>query len=78
MALAADADHALDPTENAFEDQATFLTGDGFDAAFENSHAPLALRQALISRSFPLEQDPEALALACAKSGVVKVQFEMP
>jgi L-idonate 5-dehydrogenase len=31
----------------------------------------------LISRVFPLKQAPEALAVACAKSGVVKVQLDM-
>lgn len=33
--------------------------------------------QPLISRVFPLRQAPEALALACAKSGVIKVQLDM-
>jgi L-idonate 5-dehydrogenase len=33
--------------------------------------------QPLISRVFPLQQAPEALTLACAKNGVVKVQLDL-
>ena len=55
----------------------SFRYGNVWEEAIRVVAAGRVNLQLLISRVFPLKQAPEALALACAKTGVVKVQLDL-
>ena len=55
----------------------SFRYGNVWEEAIRVVAAGRVNLQPLISRVFPLKQAPEALALACAKTGVVKVQLDL-
>ena len=55
----------------------SFRYGNVWEEAIRLAASGRVNLQPLISRVFPLRQATEALALACAKTGVVKVQLDL-